>query len=364
MFPPLIPLILFLFILIQNMSGQEKSSSLQINFRGHYGFIMVHRDNMSHLVKGHPYMLEFSISKPTYGVKEWEQIYAFPEIGVSFLYADLANRQQLGTAYALYPYINYRMNRNDKCNMRLRIGAGIGYFPTTFDIFENHKNLAISSHLNGAISVLFANRLCLSKRISWENGISFTHFSNGAYKMPNLGVNIVTLNTGVSLSLGNTERKPVKTTALAQKKAFDFLIVGTAGIKSLEAAGQKYFVYTLRMVLDKAMNRKSSLGVGLDIGYNSSLFDKLIYDSIFVTNKAAIIQPGINLSYTLNMDKLSLFINNGFYLNKVDIRSGLFYHRLGIRYKFNYNLIANVSLKTHFGVADHFEFGIGYCFTK
>ncbi|MDQ3191628.1 MAG: acyloxyacyl hydrolase, partial [Bacteroidota bacterium] len=334
------------------------------DLRGHYGFIMVHRDNMSHLVKGHPMMVELSISKPTFGKSQWEQVYNFPELGVSFLYAGLENKKQLGPVYAIFPYINFKLNQSDFCNFRLRIGSGIGYFPVTFDVLNNHKNLAISSHLNGAVNFLFLNRIRLTNKMSLENGIAFTHFSNGAYKMPNLGINIVTVNSGLSLLIGDATKTPTKGLLLPHSKSLDYGIIGTVGIKALEAEGKKYPVYTFRTFIDKSISYKSSVGAGLDLGYNTSIIDRLVYDNIIVTKKTSIIQPGVNLAYTVKINNLSLFINKGIYLNRIDVRSGIFYHRLGIRYKFNNRLIANVSLKTHFGIADHFEYGLGYKFNK
>ncbi len=344
----------------QNIIAQENSSVFRADFRGHYGFIMVHRENMSHLVKGHPYMLEFSLSKATFGEKPWQQLYNFPEMGIAFVYANLANKKQLGNVYSIIPNLNFKLNKSEACTMWLRIGAGLGYFPTTFDVLTNHKNLAVSSHLNGAVNFVLLNRIRLTRKISIENGLAFTHFSNGAYKMPNLGVNIVTLNTGLSMLIGDDKKTAVKSPLLPHSKTLDISVIGTMGIKALEAEGEKYSVYSMRILFDKAISRKSALGTGFDLVYNTSLFDKLVYDSIFIQKKSAILQPGINLSYTLNINKLSLFINQGLYLNNVDVRSGIIYHRLGFKYKFNNRLIANITLKTHFGIADHFEYGIGY----
>ena len=36
------------------------------------------------------------------------------------------------------------------------------------------------------------------------------------------------------------------------------------------------------------------------------------------------------------------------------------YHRIGMRYQFTNGLVANFTLKTHFGRADYLELGLGY----
>jgi hypothetical protein len=36
------------------------------------------------------------------------------------------------------------------------------------------------------------------------------------------------------------------------------------------------------------------------------------------------------------------------------------YQRIGIRYRTGRHLLWNMSLKSHYAVADHWEFGVGY----
>jgi len=77
-----------------------------------YGTMLRHSKNVAHLVTEHPLGLIFSYNKKTYGQKYWQQVYNYPDWGVSFLYEDFRN-ETLGKNYSLYGHYNfYFLNRN------------------------------------------------------------------------------------------------------------------------------------------------------------------------------------------------------------------------------------------------------------
>jgi hypothetical protein len=347
-----------LIILISSAYSQEKKNLLSIN--AHYGFILVHRDNMGHLVKGHTPMLELNYSRKTSGEKDWQSLYNSPEYGLSLIYSDLANPEQLGFSSALFPYINFPLNRKKHMNLHLKVGTGIGYISKVFDYRENHKNIAVSSHLNGVVNLQLSNRIQLHPSLLLHNGIAFTHYSNGAYKMPNLGLNQVTLHSGFIYNFGQNVNF-IRREKINPTKKYRFSFIGTTGWKELfGAGGPKYSIYTLRGSGEKFISPKSSVGTGLDFSFNNSMERRLAADSLVLENPFQYLQQGINMAYALNIDELSFYMNFGVYLHNAAKKDGLFYNRIGVKYHIKNNLLFNVSLKSHFGIADHFEWGIGY----
>jgi hypothetical protein len=359
--------LLAIAIILFHFSLQAKDTlSVNIGVKGHHGIILIHRENMAHLAKGRPHFFEISTSSRVSGNKNWHQVYNKPEVGFSLLYCNLQNPTQLGYGIAAFPHINFPLNKREFLNLNLRLGIGIAYVSRIFHHIENHKNNAISTHLNGSINFQLENTINITNRLSMRNGIGFTHFSNGAYRMPNLGINLATLNSGLHYQFGQTKtpaRIETQPSREIVKKTANFSVIGTVGFKSLYVLSPVYPVYTLRSSYDKMVSDKSAFGVGFDVVYNSSLTEKLMrMEGISVNSMREIIQPGINLSYALVVDNLSIYINKGVYLTQVDKQAGLFYHRIGMKYRCNNRIVANVSLKSHFAVADHFEYGIGYSF--
>lgn len=340
---------------------QNEGTNFSLSSKGHFGFIIAHRGNMTHLVKDHTRMVEIAYSKPSYGNKTWQQIYNYPTLGVSLLHGDLGNPEQLGNVTAIIPYINFSLKRGKYFDLNFRVGHGLSYFEKTFNTYENYKNAAISSHINPMANFQLESKWKLSSRIAIENGIALTHFSNGSYKIPNLGLNIVTINTGLTYLIGAQPQIYKKDSIPPfQRKTEISILVGGSLKEITPIGGPKYPAYSLMGSIDRKLNHKTKIGIGLDLFYNTSLLKKFENDGVILNSDADILQPGLNLSYGYTLHRLTILFNMGGYVYSKYKPVGFFYHRLGTRYQVNDHLVLNATLKTHFAVADHFEIGIGY----
>jgi hypothetical protein len=354
-----------LFILLFSPGFAQDSTVYRIHGKGHLGFIWAHRDNMSHLVKGHPVFMELSVTKDATGTQEWEHLHLFPETGISAIFIDFANKDQLGHALTVFPHIALPLRKSEKFKLNIRLGMGIAYLTKKFERVDNRKNTAIASNLNATASFQLENYFHLSKRLQLRTGIALTHFSNGSFKKPNLGINMFTANTGFTYALRDPQTRPIRIKPRKPFKDYDIMVLGTAGLKSFDVLGEQYPVYTIRFSGEKSVSPKSAFAAGVDFVYNPAIRDiKPYYHGTEVQSNTELIQPGVHLGYLFNIDKLSFYLHKGLYAANMEKNMGRFYHRIGCRYRFNNRLVANFSLKSHYGIADHFEYGIGYSFTK
>ena len=342
--------------------SQEQNKNLLVSEKTHYGFIIPHRSNIEILIKGHIKMYEVVVSKPTFGAKQWQQIYGYPNVGLSLMSIDLANPEQLGNGFAIIPHINFSIMKKKYFKLNFRVGTGLGYFTKKFNPKDNYKNNIIGSSINGSVSFLLENKIRFSDRLSMENGIGFTHFSNGSFTVPNLGFNLPTVNTGFSYLFGSVNKQVKKDSIPPAPKKSYFSIILNGGLKELfPSGGPKYPAWTLMGTVDKPISYKSKLGVGLDLFYEPGLKNKFDLDTNIKTiRKMDYLQSGVNISYAYTVDRLSLLLNMGSYLSTKYKGDGNFYHRIGLRYHFQNRIIANLSIKTHWAKADHIELGIGY----
>ena len=81
--------------------------------------------------------------------------------------------------------------------MDLRVAEGMAYAPVHFDPITNHKDNLISNPENVYINFKWYYRWNITKRLRWEAGLNFSHASNGRFKVPNLGINMLTVNSGL-----------------------------------------------------------------------------------------------------------------------------------------------------------------------
>lgn len=335
-------------------------NSFHVSANVHYGYIAAHHKSMAYLIKKHIPSLELAVSKSTKGDKLWQQSYRLPEIGMGAYLTDFGNPEQLGKAAALFTFINMPFTKKENISIGGKLGTGLGYLSERFDRVENHKNTVISSHINVFINLRLYAHFKVSDNFRIESGFGLSHFSNGAFKMPNLGINIPAVNLGFCYSV-NPQKKEFKQMNDSLDKAIHYVIIAAGGVTEIEPPGGKKFpCTTLSFNLQKRLTQKSKVAYGAEAFYTSSIVEKINNDSLHYSNAAANTQFGLKLGYELVIDRLSLPIDWGVYLYSKAKSNGIFYHRIGLRYELQKRVILNLSLKTHWAKADYVEFGIGY----
>ena len=365
----LLPRILFrlqvIFLLVVlSLCGkaQEKEISDIINVQAtyHRGFLIPHRPTMKHLVRGPLNGWELSVAKRTLGKRTWESDFSFPEVGLSLYHADVGNPEVIGTATALFPFIGFPVMKGETFRMNIKVGGGLGYVSKPFDRLENHKNIAIGSHMNVAIR-LAADASYTINRIQLKAGLGLTHFSNGAFRVPNLGINLPSLYTGLGYRFGDVEQKPQRAEKPGNYDDYEVLILGIGGSKEIGSPeGRSYPVYVLSGEIARAYSPKSKVSAGLDVIYNSSLLDRIEEDSYTSEIDPSIVQTGFNMAYQIRVYRLSVILSTGAYVYSKFKKDGDIYNRIGFRYQFTDFLVTHLALKSHLFVADYIEFGLGY----
>jgi hypothetical protein len=338
-----------------------------------YGFLWSHRYNMGHLVRKHISSFEIDLNKTCPGDRCWQQSYHYPNTGIAVHVIPLGNPDELGTAIGVYPFVNFPLgNRHRKIKTNLRFGYGIGYITNPFDPIENHKNVAIGSHINACMALRLNETWQLNDKNFIELGLGMTHFSNGASKLPNLGLNIPFLNIGYHHSICRTnlctkttpefQAKVAHTTALLADPEWHINVLLVSGFNDIDPpGGHRYGVLNIHSSIMKRTAQKHRWGAGLDLMYSDALRKKLALEDVHVS-VVENLQPGAKVCYELVLGRLSFPIEMGAYLYTRYKLSGPVYNRFAVHYLATDHLLLNVSLKTHFARAEYFEFGMGWKF--
>ena len=207
-----VTLLLAMLLLSLAVRGQDypwlSSNNLMVEARVHAGIFWHHHFEMQRFNARYP-AFEASVYQSTFGRNEWESVYQYPYIGVTFYHADFGfNFEQnpevgnaLGSVYALYPFINYPLNPNEDSQLTFKLGAGLGYLTHPFNNFTNYYNFAIGSHLNAAVNLSFEYRQRITSRFMSVASFGLTHFSNGSTKLPNYGLNTFSAAWGLAYYL-------------------------------------------------------------------------------------------------------------------------------------------------------------------
>ena len=343
-----------------------RGSNLLLEGRFNYGFLINHHLEMQ-IFNSHFPSFELNLGKETYGEYKWQRMYSYPIIGVSYWYSGLGKSPYIGTANALFPYVNYPLVRDQKHELNFRVGLGLAYLSKHFDRITNYKYLAIGSHLNAAANLMVEYRWRFHPRMNLAIGLSMMHFSNGSTKTPNYGINIPSANLAFAYRLSK-ENNYLSRKMLPELYKFEFdgkqsinLEAGaTIAYKDMGSEYNRTFmVYNVFGNVMKPVSYKSKVGIGLDFTVDRS-------DPFFAQRKGLIykykiqlLRIGVNAAYSLSMSKLSYMFNVGMYASGV-IRPSILYFKLGLQYEITKQVFATVSLRTHFAQADFVGLGLGY----
>jgi hypothetical protein len=333
-----------------------QTENLGIEVRSKLGYLLPHRVIMEHLVQGHAPAVELSFVKQTTGIKEWEQRYALPRYGVTGYFSDFGNREVLGVGFGAFGFIDLPIHRRGSWMLTSKLSAGVSHVTKHYDKLTNPKNNAIGSHMN-CLVVIGLNLHKQFEQSELTLGIDMTHLSNGATQLPNLGINVPYLSVGYTRYFKPLEfaDETVESQPKYQRHAFySSTIISTKQI--YPTGGRNYFVGSILNFYHHQFARKVALDIGLDLIFNGAHRDMASFEAGFLDA----IQAGVWAGYVLPVNQFDYILGMGYYLKNTINPDGPVYHRFGVRYRMNEHWYLNLSIKSHWGRADYFEYGILY----
>ncbi|QNL47782.1 acyloxyacyl hydrolase [Olivibacter sp. SDN3] len=296
----------------------------------------------------------------------YHQLYNYPIYGVGF-YSSTFGLAHVGSPYAVYGFVSVPIKPriNSRWNFSYRISLGLSGRFNPYDEDENPFNLIIGTSNNVFIDLGGQVNYRLTKRFQVGAGLAFHHFSNGALKLPNTGINLLPFTAAITY-IPNAEPFDFSKEYIGPNPKRDELHINYAfGFKQLERDNpNKYFKSTVGVFWSRFVGYKWRLGLGGNIFYSASGNDGLVageeagrFGSLFSGG------PAFYVDHLLT-SRLYLNGNAGYYLhrNEFNIENRPFFLRIGARYNVYRDFFAGVSIKAHAGKADFIEWTTGYTF--
>lgn len=360
---------LLVFVFCCKLVFAEQNDSLLkdvhgLTIRTHYGFFIAHRYNIQHMSNAHFPMLELNYNIQTLGNESWKRKYYYPTYGIGYSVCNAGNKQLMGTTQALFPYINFNYVRKHRLSVNFRLGLGLGRIEKPFNRLTNHANLAIGSKFNAYINIGQDLKIKLNNRSAFTFGIHLHHQSNGAYKVPNLGINLATVATGYTYYFNDLPKQiSTKKDTSKFKSLNEFSITAGGFVKEIyPILGPKYPIFVASINGFRRFSEKAKWGIGIDFMHNTAIREYNKVDSNKENDNVAISQIGTTLSYEVIISKVSFPLQLGYYAFSKYKDDGPIYQRIGVRYNVYKNLMISLMLKTHYAKAEYSEWGIGYKF--
>ncbi len=229
---------------------------------------------------------EVNVALQTTGSKEWHQLYHYPKVGIALIHGSLGNNTVLGQNISFLPNLSFETHTNKRWTLQTKCGFGFSYFTKHYDITKNTTNNVIGTSVTNITFLNTALNYKVSENLQMNVGISMFHFSNGHYRLPNVGANIPSVNIGLSyfpkavpgFYKHDSITKPTK------KILINFLLGygrHEFGSATQPTGGPRYPVVQAGLYLSKRVRRISNVHAGLFFTYYTDFYDFIINQEFF-----------------------------------------------------------------------------------
>lgn len=293
----------------------------------------------------------------------YNNVYRRPYLGVGF-YSSTFYNPDIGTPNALYFFLTipFAFEENKKLTFSYTLAFGLSYNFVPYDPISNPSNIFIGSKKNSYVHLGFVTNYRINQKWALSATLGLKHFSNGAYQMPNMGINLIPLTIGASYKFSDDEIDQTKKPVLPFKKYNMVNVMLAAGSKNFVNGDRNSLQTTLGVNYLWQKGYKYRMGIGMDLFYNDNSDDR---NHSRASNFSKSFSYAVVGSWEWVISKrLYVPIGIGGYLhrNVENNESTPYYERAGIRYRITDHLSAGITIKAHGDAADFFEWTLGYTF--
>ena len=344
------------------------SFSLEAGFNSYYNEGLLAATDARHFLSA---AAEYSFpTRPTVTARGWEM----PEWGLGVHHIDMRNPGVLGSATAVYAFVDMPvrprlLGRRWELGYRLGMGAALGM--TTWDAETNPAQILIGSATNAYVELGGYYHCSLTPRSHLRAAAHFFHYSNGAQKKPNLGMNLVGLRLTYGYALRG-ERTTVPDPNPAPEPRFrprhGAYLFQAVGFHQIVPDGERYRALSTSFgyAYQSGHRHRWLLGVDLfhDLANNSGARDYKVVPAADRDNPANPFMAGLSLGHEAIWNRWSLHGAWGFYVHRRYRFLRPNYQRIGVRYRAWEGLQLGVGLKAKSFGADYLEYSVNYLFMR
>lgn len=305
-------------------------------------------ENPNHEAYGAYHAISGKYGIHTNGKQLWQQLYANPIYGFGIYKCFFTNDyDELGNPFAVFSYIDLPLKRWKKWSLDWEMEFGIAFNWNKHAPRENNYFYPIGTYstvfVDGGLNATFQ----IGKRFDLSAAVTYTHFSNGALKLPNLGINM--FGGRLQISYIFNDRPEIQLYEIPKyQKEWEYIALLAP---SMRQVGFEYFsengdtlvqtfnygILSFSTTFNRQISHKIKFGGGFDISYNSAYGADTIIENGKIQkapfNPADKILVGVYPSFELVLGKLSLIAQPGFYIFQKDVsgfETPTSYQRIGL----------------------------------
>ncbi len=300
---------------------------------------------------------------------QWARLYPKSQLGVILSVQQTGNREVLGTAWALAPVLHWQLLERSNWSWGLELGLGLGYLSRRFDSFANPQNIVIGSALNAYARA----RLQASYRLGpWRPQLAFmvSHYSNGNYRSPNLGINLVNLQAGLQYYWSSLETPyEHKSKIEVPFKRFHPFVQMGLGASARISRGPVFPVYALSTGLQWRYHKRAFMSAALEYSLNTAVYAFRVHNHGAALPLSEFNRYAFWLNHEFLFGRIGFQTLGGLYLNQHVEQRSIFATGVGFNgYLKNpyshprHQFWLGLHVRAYMGLADYVSVQLGYGF--
>lgn len=296
-------------------------------------------------------------------------LYHFPKYGLGAYFGDFHN-PNIGKPMAVFGWGEIpfsAMRKGQKFSFGYGGEFGVAWNFNPYDKSTNATNVFMGLSVSYIAGVHFYGDYHINRFLSIGTTLGFKHFSNGAWKQPNIGINLFPVSVSAKYQINAVQppQQPLEHLPEYDKRwKLDVRIA--AGRKQNELETPYYYKMLTGIKLLRQLSHKNIIGGGLEATLS---FGKK-NDGTQRTGRKDRVSPAIVGYYEQILSpQLHIPVECGAYLFPKNIENGehdRVYVRTGLKYHLTPNFWAGLTVKAHTNLThvlvDFSEWGIGYTF--
>jgi hypothetical protein len=315
----------------------------------------------------------------SYGNRKWEQYYGYPAYGIGLYTATFPGENgNLGRPTAIYGFFRAPFKRFNKVSLNYTVGLGLTYNWKPYNPVTNPRNMVIGSKKTVYIELGTNVSIPLSKHVELVAGGVFNHFSNGALRKPNKGINLVA--PFVQLNYQFNERPEFKwqtpgpisktwETNFSLGYGAKQLPLDISGVQGVSRWNDKLFnAYNLSINWQRPVSHIVMAGFGNDLVYDQTFNTTLAFDEQNNPYKVhGNFWDGISLGFfgsaEFDLNRFAAWIHLGYYVIRKNDNEDAhkLYQVVGLKFFFVKNTFVGMGIRaTQFSNADYIAWTIGH----
>ncbi len=368
---PTVPLLfLFLITLLSSPASAQAPPGFGIEINTYAGKILKHSPKLKADVPPLSTALEINFIQQTNGTKDWQQRRHFPLVGVGVTLTNYGNNAVFGKAISIYPNLQIPILHSQKIEWTARVGFGLAYISKRYSRAPEWDtlNTAIGSHFNNFTLLATDVRFHLNNHWDIQVGANFSHISNAAFRVPNLGLNMYGGHVGVRYF--PTTSNPFKTLRSLKPLPKRWLLQLRAGISANEygtADGPLYPVYLFSVYASRRYLSKNKMFAGVDYSFHPGIYAFLRNNEILIgKERENSWKSSVFVGNEFLVGRIGIMLQAGVYLKNAYLRLDPYYQKLGANVYLRQSetglfkeVTTSVLLKTHRFQAELVEIGLG-----